>query len=148
MNAPLRGIALQRPAANDAVGVFEQIRILQHFINKAQLKVIADACGGEEKEFFFGKLLELANTAHTMPQVYAQDGLGDSALAYLHYFTGSCDWYITERDTTDEQLQAFGLADLGYGGELGYISIAELIEAGAEIDLHWTPKPLRECRKD
>jgi hypothetical protein len=148
MNAPLRRIALQRPAANDAVGVFEQIRILQHFIGPAQLRVMADGCGGEEKEFFFGKLLELANTARTMPQVYAQDGLGDSALAYLHYFTGSCDWYITERDTTDEQIQAFGLANLGYGGELGYISIAELIEAGAELDLHWTPKPLRDCRKD
>ena len=79
-----------------------------------------------------------------MPRGYEQDGKGDSAIAYLHYFTGSCDWYITERDTTDEQHQAFGLADLGYGPELGYISVQELIENGAELDLYFEPKPLKE----
>lgn len=46
------------------------------------------------------------------------------------------------------QLQAFGLADLGYGGELGYISIVELLECGAELDLHWTPQTLAEVKRE
>jgi len=56
------------------------------------------------------------------------------------------DWYITERDMETDQLQAFGLANLGYGGELGYISIEELKSSNVEIDLHWTPKTLREVK--
>lgn len=48
----------------------------------------------------------------------------------------------------DEQLQAFGLADLfGDGGELGYISIEELKSVDAEFDLYWTPKTLREIKQ-
>jgi len=57
------------------------------------------------------------------------------------------DWYITEKDMGDEQIQAFGLADLGMGfPELGYISIEELVENGVELDLHWTPKTLAEVK--
>lgn len=52
---------------------------------------------------------------------------------------GGMDWYITEKAMSDEQNKAFGLADLGYGGEIGYISIVEL-------DLHFEPKRLKECR--
>ena len=67
-------------------------------------------------------------------------------MVHLHYFTGSQDWYITERDTSEEQHQAFGLADFGDGGELGYISIAELIKHGVELDLYWKPRTLAEIR--
>jgi len=42
-----------------------------------------------------------------------------------------------------EQLQAFGLADMG-SPELGYISIVELLQKGVELDLHWTQKKLSE----
>lgn len=136
MNAPLPII---RPAKADAA-----VSILRHFIGASQLAAIASACRGEEKDFFLSKLCELAAQVQAMPKVYEQDGLGESAVAYLHYFTGSCDWHITERDTSEAQHQAFGLANLGYGPELGYISIAELIEHGAELDLYYTPKPLKE----
>ncbi|MBL0011067.1 MAG: DUF2958 domain-containing protein [Nitrosomonas sp.] len=81
-----------------------------------------------------------------MPKTYGQDGMGDKAIAYLHYFSGGSDWYITEKDMEDEQLQAFGLANLGQGGELGYISIQELIDAGVEIDLYWTPKTIGQIK--
>lgn len=81
-----------------------------------------------------------------MPLPYETDGQGSQAVARLHYFTGSADWYITERDSSAEQLQAMGLANLGYGCELGYISIAELISAGAELDLYWTPRTLAEIQ--
>ena len=80
-----------------------------------------------------------------MHKVYEQGGKGDAAIVHLHYFTSSGDWYITERDTSVAQHQAFGSADLGYGPELGYISIAELIANGAELDIHWTPRTLGEA---
>jgi hypothetical protein len=34
----------------------------------------------------------------------------------------------------------------GYEPELGYISIEELLENGAELDLHWTPKPFSKIK--
>ena len=85
-----------------------------------------------------------------MPQTYEQDGMGEQAIAHLHYFTSGCDWYITERDSDPDgegQIQAFGSANLGYGPELGYISIKELLENGAELDLYFTPCTLSSLRK-
>jgi len=83
----------------------------------------------------------------TMPHEYETEGDQDPTV-WLHYFRGSADWHITERDSSAEQLQAFGRADLfGDGGELGYICIAELLAAGVEIDLHWTPKRLSEVAR-
>jgi len=69
------------------------------------------------------------------------DCLSDQAVAQLLYFTSDSDWSITERVCKVEQMQAFGLACV-CEEELGYISIKELIQAGAELDLDWTPKTL------
>jgi hypothetical protein len=41
-----------------------------------------------------------------------------------------------------------GAANLGYGAELGYISLPELLAAGAELDLHFTPRPLTQCGQE
>jgi hypothetical protein len=121
--------------------------LLKRFIGKSQLSAVGMSIRGEEKQFFIDKMLEIANTIQTMPKTYGQDGMGDKAVAYLHYFKGSADWYITEKDMENEQLQAFGLADLfGDGGELGYISIEELIGSGVELDFHWKPKTIGEIR--
>jgi hypothetical protein len=139
--------ATQETPRTGRLDAAQAARTLRHFIGMRQLLVIVDACHGEERQFFYNKLAELAHITRTMPKVYEQDGLGDRAVAYLHYFTGSCDWYITERDTSDEQHQAFGWADLGCGGELGYISIAELLEAGAELDLHFAPRSLAQIKE-
>ena len=117
-----------------------------HFIGRAQLGVIQAGLRGEEWEYFTDKLKELAERFTTMPKTYEQDGAADP-IAHLHYFRGTMDFYITERDLTAEQLQAFGWADLGHGGELGYINIKELIDHGVELDLHFDPKPLSECKR-
>ena len=127
------------------------LKILDGFICKQELAAIASGCRSEEKQFFFDKLVEMAGIVSTMPKTYEQDGKGDQAIAYLHYFNaGNQDWYITEKDaeTPEEpgQHQAFGLADLGYGGELGYISIVELIAHGVELDLYFKPQTLGEIR--
>lgn len=116
---------------------------LKGFIPTAQLQTIGKLCKGEEGEFFRSKLASLAELVDTMAKTYEQEGKGDDSIVYLHYFTGPCDWYIIEKDVGNEQHQTFGLADLGYGGELGYISLVELCAIQAvEIDLHFTPVTL------
>lgn len=125
------------------------VKILKEFVTESQLRMIwHNAMNGEEKAHFRGLLQNCADLIATMPKTYETDGQGKAAVAYLHFFRGGGDWYITEKDTgcPDEpgQLQAFGAADLGYGAELGYINIAELIAHGVELDLYWTPKPIGE----
>lgn len=117
------------------------------FIPKIQLATMLKLERGEEGQFFRDKVKDLADQIASMPATYGQDGKGDQAVAHLHYFSSGADWYITEKDMDGGVDQAFGLADLGDGGELGYISIRELTAlAGVELDLHWSPKTLGEIR--
>lgn len=127
---------------NSRIDAANAIQQLQHFMPRAQLMNLGAYCFGEEGQFFIDKLVEFGNMVETMPKTYGQDGKGNQAVAYLHYFLGGMDWYITERDIDTDgagQIQAFGLADLGYGAELGYISIPEIIDVGAELDLYFEP---------
>ena len=119
------------------------IETLVPFIGPGQLRTLRGFARGEEKEWI-DKLCDLAILVDGMPKTYEQDGKGENALVSLHYFLGNMDWYITEKDMEPEQNQAFGLADLGYGAELGYISIIELLENGVELDLHFKPRTLGE----
>jgi hypothetical protein len=126
----------------------EAATITAQFLGTAQKIALAEACEGEEGAHFAKLLLDLGHLLETMPKNYEQDGKGDDAIAYLHYFLGGMDWFITERDMEDEQLQAFGYADLGMGcAELGYINIQEITALRAELDLYWTPKTLAEIKK-
>lgn len=131
--------------------VIEAMPTIRPFLSDSQLEILGDSCRGEESEFFKTLLVKLAEQIDNMPKTYEQDGKGDQAIVHLHYFLGGMDWYITEKDKGDgsddtRQIQAFGLADLGYGGELGYISIEELVENNVELDLYWTPKTLAEVK--
>jgi hypothetical protein len=125
--------------------------VLSHFMSKAQRVTLGVLVKGEEGEGFADIVLGLAERIVNMPKTYETDGQGEDAVAHLHYFHGSMDFYISEKDRGDitpdtRQHQAFGLADMGYP-ELGYVSIQELIDSGIELDLYWTPKPLKECYK-
>jgi len=133
--------------------VAQAAEALRGFIAPGQLAVILNLCRGEEGRFYRDRMVALASIVTTMPKTYDQVGKGNDAAASLHYFVGGCDWWITERDagaaddTPDQfQSQAFGLADLGYGAELGYISLPEILANGAELDLHFTPATLRAIR--
>lgn len=117
------------------------------FIGKAQRAAVNAGFHGEECQYFFDLIGKIHADICAMPKTYDQDGMGNNAVAHLHYFVGGCDWYITEKDMEAEQLQAFGLANLGYGAELGYIWLGEITAAGAELDFHWTPKTLAEIKK-
>ena len=135
---------------NTIIDALEAADRIQHFVNATgQLTSMCKLCHGEGGQFFIDQLVDLDRLIETMPKTYDQDGKGMEAIAYLHYFRGGMNWYITEKDIDEDgegQLQAFGLADLGYGAELGYISIQELIDAGVELDLHFEPTALSKLR--
>lgn len=128
----------------------DQKLALVHFMPRSQWLAILDGLQGEERAHFAQLISTYAQRVATMPATYEQDGLGDEAIVYLHYFTGGADWYITEKDSDPDQSgqhQAFGLACLfGDEGELGYISIVELRQLGAELDLYWEPRTLSAIR--
>jgi len=123
------------------------MNILTNFLAPQQAAVLKDLIKGEEGLFFAEKVQQLEHKINTMPQTYETDGQGDEAVAYLHYFIGGCDWYITEKDMEDEQLQAFGLASI-QEVELGYISIEELKANNVEIDLHFEPTTIGELKEE
>lgn len=124
--------------------------LLIPFLPKNQLAIIRECLDGEEREFFIKQLAEMKAVIETMPVTYSQSELGDEAIVYLHYFMGGMNWYITEKDIEgDGTIQAYGMADLGYGPECGYISIKELVESVhcLELDLYWQPKTLSCFKK-
>ena len=119
------------------------------FLPVNQLAIIQDV-EGEEREFFVNKMDEMKAVIQAMPVTYSQSELGDEAVAHLHYFMGGMDWYITEKDVEgDGTVQAYGMVDLGYGPECGYISIMEIVQSGiyVELDLYWQPQKLSDIKK-
>jgi hypothetical protein len=98
------------------------------------------------------------------PKLYEQEGLGQSALVYAHYFMPgtSSDWYVTEYDP-DEGI-IFGWAEIIPGcGEWGYTTFSELegvsvlarvringnnqqltMPITVEYDSYWNIKTIRE----
>lgn len=126
---------------------------LKHFIPAEQGRALRQICRTEEgRQEMSEPLTRLLATIAVMPKTYEQENLGEEAVVHLHYFTGGCDWWITEKDIDTDgegQVQAFGYADLGdpQNAELGYISIDELCQQRTmNVDLYWTPITLRELK--
>ncbi|WP_437559390.1 DUF3560 domain-containing protein [Acidithiobacillus sulfuriphilus] len=130
------------------------------FLGNQQAGITQDLMrNSEEREFFAGKMQELQGIIRSMPETYGTDGLPDSERPVsLRYFGPSgAQWFIIEKDRGDpenegpgfpSQTQAFGLADLGFGPEMGYISIPEITRAGAELDYHFSPRTLLEVKRE
>ena len=92
-----------------------------------------------------------------LPSLYAQDGKGGKAVAYLKLFTPDSGWYwwITEgQPVLDEQgreidFEFFALVQ-GQEREMGYVYLSELetvrgpMGLPIERDLYWRPKTLAE----
>lgn len=97
------------------------------------------------------KLLTQENLKN-LPPLYAQDGKGDEAIAYVKYFNpcGDGTWYITELNP--DTMEAFGLTVMNGERELGYVNLNELgavrLRFGLYIerDIHFTPKALKDCK--
>lgn len=122
---------------------------IDRFMSRDQISAIKGRLIGEEPTFFSNKLREVMATLYEMPKTYETDEQGQDAKAVLHYFNSGPDWYITERDQEEEQIQAFGYAVLNgdtQNAETGYINIQELIGHGVELDLYWTPKTIRQIK--
>ncbi len=90
--------------------------------------------------------------AKKLPSLYSQEKKGDAAICHVKFFCpfNQWTWYATEYDKEDGIF--FGLV-VGHETELGYFSLAEFKETNEsritpliERDMHWTPKPLSECR--
>jgi len=128
----------------------ETLNTLRNFLPLAEWQTVKETSTGGEGPLIKNLLTELEARILAIPKPYEQDGKGDKAVAYLHYFSGGSDWYILERDLElNEQVQCFGWAILNgdrQNAELGYISIAELVANGVECDLHWTPTTLGEVQ--
>ena len=161
---PDEGLLPAEPIATRAAAGAAML-YLREFIGKNQLTCVASAMRGEERQYFYDKMVELADLIKAMPHTYQQEGKGEEAIVSLHYFIGGCDWFITEKDKgcaddlpgqshaagcRSAQHQAFGWADLGdrQCAELGYISIVELLACGAELDFHFTPKTLAQAKQE
>lgn len=88
-----------------------------------------------------------------VPGLNEQDGKGYRAIAYLHYYIGDADWYVTELDPKTGE--AFGWAEILPGcGELGYFNLHELEAVlvneclPVERDYYWEPRSIREALAD
>jgi hypothetical protein len=126
---------------------------LKRYIGPVQRSVLGDMLRGEERDHFATRLLEILKIVNSMPRTWETSGQGRDAIAHLHYFGARANWWLTELDIDEGQLdaldydQAFGWANL-YGGidraECGYISALEVTLANAELDLYWTPVAVKE----
>lgn len=95
------------------------------------------------------KLLTKAIAAK-IPALYAQDGKGMEATAYLKLFTpwSNWTWFVTEMDP--DTGECFGLV-VGLERELGYFNINDLMAirgpAGLKVerDRWFDPTPLSQC---
>ena len=128
-------------------------KLITHFIGKPQLNFMMELHMDAEEgdNTILDHLAAVTETISTMPKTYETDGQGDKALVFLHYFNSSSDWWITERDCEEDQLQAFGFVCLNGDremAELGYIDIEELGRAGVELDLYWQVKPLSDVKRE
>ncbi len=123
---------------------------IKSFIGPAQSAFVKHLIqSSEERDFFIDKILELQRIISTMPGTYQQDGLGDNAIVHLRYFTPRSYFLITEKeigaeedDPSDFQKQAYGYACVNGEHDMGYISLPEILAAGAEIDFHFTPSTI------
>jgi hypothetical protein len=103
-----------------------------------------------------------------IPALYATENTAEAdKVVHLHYFVGTCDWWVVELDSAERPQLAFGYACLGDPAmaEWGYIDLHELagifrapslgepVPGGAprmvppiivERDLGWTPRPAGE----
>ena len=134
-----------------ATDLLTDIMFLRRFVPAQQLDSMLLNMNGSDCDWIGPKLLELAARIRAMPKSYEQDSKGREAVVYLHYFGGSADFYITEKDREVVQHQAFGAATYGGGQslELGYISLVELCRHNLiELDLYFPPCTLEQVYQE
>jgi len=122
---------------------------ISDFLSNSQMKILKSEGVQDGSEFFKSVISRLKSIINDMPVTFQQDGLGDDAVAHLHYFYGGSDWYITDMEGGIER--AFGFARLNGdsdNAELGYISIKELTSHNVELDFHFEPTTLCKIKEE
>ena len=88
-----------------------------------------------------------------LPKLYETEHISAcEKLLAMHFFFGSCDWYVVEFDGVDT---FFGYVILGgdlHNAEWGYFSLIELDEIkfnGFEVDVdtHWKTTPAGQVER-
>lgn len=115
---------------------------------------------GMQQKIVAGSLLEhqdaienIINLIDKLPKTHETDNIETkNKIIYLHYFYAQSDWYIVEKDSEEEQLQAYGYVILNgdeQNAEWGYINIEELKQSGkVELDFWWNPKVFSEIKEE
>ena len=97
----------------------------------------------------------------TVPDLFAQDGKGSKAIAYVKFFTPSSSWSwfvlggepVLDESQNEVDYRFFGLV-FGHEREYGYFLLSELEEVRGplglpiERDLYFKPKSLAEIVPD
>jgi hypothetical protein len=96
-------------------------------------------------------LERIKNQILNTPKTYETDDIPDSdKIIHLHYFYGSSDWYIAEKDKEKEQLQAYGYTVLNgdlENSDWGYINLEELKNTNkVELDFYWKPIQFKDLK--
>lgn len=97
---------------------------------------------------YFDTLEDLGKVLQKVPKLYEQDGKGYDAIVYAHYFAGSTDIFVTEREGDD--LFGYTILNGDYEmSELGYQSLSEIKNIKFfQLDFFWEEKTLRDALKD
>ena len=83
-------------------------------------------------------LVNVVKAYEDIPTLYKQDGKGYNAVAYLHYFVGGTDWWITEYDKQTNQMFGYVVLNEDWQmSEFGYIDASFFVNN----DLNLLQKP-------
>jgi hypothetical protein len=148
----------ENPSQPDGTPLLMAVRVVKHFLSPWQYtsmtegnqRTVGNQTGhsAEDVAYYIQKFEALNATIQAMPTTYGARK-GDEAVAYLHYYLGHSHWWVTEKDRMGGVHFATGLTfldgDAGNGRQ-GYISIAEITEQGALLDVNFTPKTVREIK--
>lgn len=125
---------------------------VQPFMSLEQFKMLSTlANDAKEAQFYQQQFIDLAEYIEVLPETYEQDGQGDEAIVYLHYFCHGSHWFIIEKDIARSVKQMFGYAFLNGDVEMAKsrcISIEEITQDGAQLDLYFVPCSLGLVKED
>ena len=136
----------------------QKLKKIKPFLPKQQYSVISSDIDGSEYEFK-DVVNRLFKAISTMPEVYdptekdkgKDEDEDEDTIAYLHYFQGGSDWFITKKASDENQRLAFGYAVLNDDlemAELGYISIEELKGLNIDLDFHFESATLGRIQRN
>lgn len=138
---------------NLSTSFFAEFPDLRGFIGPRQSACLRILLGGAEGDRFRDKLAEISERIRRMPAVHES---GRSQMAHLRYQLNNYECLLVEKDIAfpdedpaDYQAQAYGFCRFHpHRGELGYVSLPEILAGGALLDLRFTPMPVDEVVVD